>query len=105
MKIEIKTGTLPTSPVAELEYIFTRPLRISHKGKHWPKTTQCIFSLDGYVLKVATVVKHENDVDNPFYAIKLVTKDVLKATHSKWLRKEFWKIILSLKDKDFATNI
>lgn len=78
-----------------LEFRVGYPYRRSHKGKHWPKVTQCLIYLDGLLVSQSEVTKHANDADNQDFANKLAAKKAF-ATAPVWkeLRNEFWKQIL-----------
>lgn len=84
--------------VFTLEFAVGRPLRVAHKGKHWPITTQCTIKRDGLIVGVGEVVKHEKDTNNPKYAKVYATKKAFKnAGYKIWkeLRVNFWKQILA----------
>lgn len=80
-----------------VEFLTGRPLRMTHKGKHWPITTQCIIKRGYLVIGVGEVVKHEKDPENPQYAkVYAAKKAFANAGHVLWpaLRKKLWAQIL-----------
>jgi len=81
-----------------LEFRVSNPLRVSYKGKHWPKTTQCLVYANGRLIGFSEVIKHVNDIDNQKLANKLAAKKAFDVTYLKnWksLRTKFWNKILN----------
>lgn len=80
-----------------VEFAVGHPLRRSHKGKHWPPTTQCTIKRDGLVIGLGDVVKHDKEINNPYYGkIKAAKKAFKHAEVSIWreMRQRLWKQIL-----------
>ena len=78
----------------ELHYKTAHPLRKSYKGKHWPKTTQCLIFLNGLLKGSGEVVKHENEKsDNFAYALRLATKKAIPCLKFKDSRIAIWKLL------------
>lgn len=74
-------------------YIVGRKLRGYKGDKTYPKVTQCLLFKNNLLVSFAEVVKCDNDKDNIEYAIKLVTKKVIKDVYFTDIRKSLWKLI------------
>lgn len=82
-----------------VDFITGRPIRFSHKGKHWPITTQCIIKHNDLVVGIGEVIKHENEKDNPRYGRIYAAKKAFKSSNCKiWreMRERLWKEILAV---------
>jgi len=77
-----------------LEYLTGHPLRMYYVGKSYPKTTQCLMYVNGFLRGTGTVIKHEKDIDNENLAVRLATKKALPSLNIKFLRGEVWKLVL-----------
>ena len=93
MNTEIKETS--DSSTFTVEFNIGAPIRFSYKGKHWPKTTQCIIKLNGLIVGFGEAVKHENDSDNAQYGRVYAAKKAFKNA-SIWpeMRTKLWKQIL-----------
>ena len=85
-----------------VEFLVGRPYRRSHKGKHWPVTTQCIIRDNGLVIGIGEAVKHELETHNPHYgrvkaAKKAFENSKLNGKIWRGIRENFWKEILKNK--------
>lgn len=81
-----------------VEFNYGSPLRWSHKGKHWPHTTQCVIKLNDLIIGIGDVIKHEKDKNNPKYARMYAAKKAFKNSEAHiWLevREALWKQILT----------
>lgn len=78
-----------------VEFHIGHPLRWSPKGKHWPKTTQCVIKQGDLVIGVGEVVKHAKDNENPKYARMYAAKKAFAKTQL-WteIRQRLWQQIL-----------
>lgn len=85
--------------IFKVEFITSMPLRRSHRGKHWPKTTQCIIYDGQRIIGLGEVVKHEKDPDNPKYARINSAKKAFNNCGGLWkeIRTKLWKKILIMK--------
>jgi len=84
--------------IFSIEFLVGHPMQITHKGKHWAKTTQCVVKRNGLVIGLGSVTKHENDKDNPKYARMYATKKAFaNAEYKIWspVRKALWEQILA----------
>jgi len=79
-----------------VEFLVRRLMQVTHKGKHWPKTTQCVVKRNGLIIGIGSVTKHETDKDNPKYAKMYATKKAF-ANAQLWEseRTALWKQILT----------
>lgn len=84
--------------VFSVEFISGRPLKRSHKGKHWPLTTQCIIRKNNLIISIGEVTKHENEKENPFFARVKSAKKAFNQLDGMqvWreMRERIWKQIL-----------
>lgn len=77
-----------------VEYRIGNPYRYYKGiGKSWPKTTQCLIYVNGFLKGSGEVVKHNTDPDNPKYAIKYATKKAMSCINLKYIRTALWKQI------------
>lgn len=81
----------------KLVYITSRRKLKYYKayGKAWPRITQCLMFYNGLIVGFGEVVKHQSDVDNVEFAMRLATKRVLSKLPSKLLRTDIWKLVLN----------
>jgi len=77
-----------------LEYLTGHQLKMYYLGKSYPKTTQCLMYVNGFLRGTGAVVKHEKDVDNENLGIRLATKKALPSLNIKCIREEVWKLVL-----------
>ena len=83
--------------VFTVNFMIGHPMRFSHKGKHFPITTQCVIKRNNFVIGIGEAVKHEKDANNPLQGrIKSAKKAFLNADSKVWreLRERLWKQIL-----------
>jgi len=81
-----------------VEFLTGKPIRFSHKGKHWPLTTQCIIKRNDLIIGMGEAVKHENDTNNLQYGRVYAAKKAFnQASVRTWpeLRTRLWKQILN----------
>lgn len=93
--MEIKYESKDKSVKISLTYKTSHPQKYYRGlGKAWPRVTQAILNYCD-VLYIASVVKHDKDVDNLSYAIRACSKKVLTNIHDKNTRTILWKQILN----------
>lgn len=69
-------------------------------GKAWPKHTQCLVFVDGLFHGFGEVVKHDQDIDNQAFALKLATKKAIVNVDDYYARKALWsKLFNEIKKK------
>ncbi len=96
MSIKIEDG----GHIFSVDFITGFPIRFSHRGKHWPVTTQCIIKHNGLVIGIGEVVKHENEINNPQYGKVNAARKAFKGTKIwREMRERLWKEILKDFDK------
>jgi hypothetical protein len=94
MKIEYKTED--NSLHYQIEFVTAFPLKYTHLGKTWSRTTQAILRRNGLILAVGEVTRHQKDKDDIQLAIRKSAKKVMGNCHSKDIRENIWKQILKL---------
>jgi len=87
---EISYITTDNSLKYKLVYITGRKVFGRTRDKTYPKVTQCLLFTNGLLTSFGQVVKCDSDIDNLEYAVKLVTKKVMKDIWFKSVRKEIW---------------
>jgi len=82
-----------------VEFVTGHPLRWSPKGKHWPKTTQCILRHNKLIIGFGEAIKHEKDKDDPKYARAYAAKKAFANTKIwREMRVKLWNKILKIED-------
>ncbi len=92
---EIVYITEDKSIEVKLVYISKRRYKnYRHIGKCWPIHTQCLLYYNGLLESFGTVIKHNVDEHDSFYAYREATKKALEAStlSIKWIRSEIWKL-------------
>lgn len=82
--------------IIKVEFLVSHNLRWSHKGKHWPKTTQCVIYCNNRIIGLGESVKHYLDNDNDKYAMTYAAKKAFtRARLWKEMRARIWSKILN----------
>ena len=108
--MEKTTGNfLYTTPDGAVKYEFVfirgRQFRMTHLGKCWPVTTQCLLFRNGFLMSHDTIVKHELDTDNPLFATRLVAKNVMSEIPFRETRKDIWTELDKFLSETYTTAI
>lgn len=82
--------------IVELEFRQRIRSKDSYRGKISALHTQCILTIDGFVVGVNTISKHIDDKNNKKYAFTNAARDVIKLIEEKEIREYFWKEIQKL---------
>tara|TARA_R110000803_G_scaffold181338_1_gene243726 strand:+ start:572 stop:889 length:318 start_codon:yes stop_codon:yes gene_type:complete len=90
---DINYKTEDTSISVNLKYSVAHRMKFYHKGKCWPKHTQCLITINGVIEGFGTVIKHDIDKDNQSFAYKMATKKALEHFNYREGRKEIWKMV------------
>jgi len=75
----------------KLLYLRGRRIYGRARNKTFPLVTQCLVFKNGLLIGNDKIVKCDNDLHNTEFALKLLTKKIIKNIYSKDDRKEIWK--------------
>ncbi len=71
----------------------------SYLGWEMKPTMTCVLSIDSKDVVKVEIVKHYRDIDNPALALRIATKQALRAVNWKSLRGEIWAAVLGYQNK------